>query len=126
MESVLISFKAKNGDVLFPSNNLSYGNVVKINQIILAKLKDLGINFSQGCQEKTLTGVVPDGVNINISGLLSEGSQIYPIYVIDQNDHLVGFWKNGCWFDDESCNMAYVQQWYDDELEFDPHPILLA
>lgn len=126
MESVLMRLKAKNGDVLFPSRGLKYGSTVKINQMTLAKLKDLEIIFSTSCHDNILTGVIPDEVDVNVSGLLSEGSQIYPIYVIDQNDHLVGFWKNGCWFDDESCDMAYVQQWYDDELEFDPRPILLA
>lgn len=126
MESVLMRLKAKSGDVLFPSRGLKYGNTVKINQTTLVKLKELGVVFHPDCQEKITTGVIPDEVDVNVSGLLSEGSQIYPIYVIDQNDHLVGFWKNGCWFDDESCDMAYVQQWYDDELEFDPRPILLA
>ena len=126
MESVLIRFKAKNGDILFPSSNLKYGNTVKINQTTLEKLKDLGIIFSQSCHDKILTGVVPDEVNVNVYSLLSDEARIYPIYVIDQNDHLVGFWKNGCWFDDESCDLGDLQQRLDEKLDFKPHHMLLA
>lgn len=125
MESVLMRLKAKSGDVLFPSRGLKYGNTVKINQMTLAKLKELGVVFNPDCQEKITTGLVPDEVDVNVSGLLSEGSQIYPIYVIDQNDHLVGFWKNGCWFDDKSCDLNLVQQRLN-ESDLEPHPFLLA
>ena len=117
--------KAKSGDVLFPSRGLKYGNTVKINQMSFIKLKDLGVVFSEGYQENVLTGLVPDEVDVNLSGLLSKETQIYPIYVVDQNDHLVGFWRNGRWFDDKSCNLGLVQQRLN-ESDLEPHPFLLA
>lgn len=126
MELILINLKAKGGDVLFPSVSLKYGNTVKITQKTLDELKSFGVNFDQCYQTNILTGIVPDRAKVNISGLLSDGSQVYPIYVIDRDDHIIGFWKNGRWFNSKSSNLAYVQKRFDQDLEFDSRPISLA
>jgi len=44
--------------------------------------------------------------SVNLSRLLSSNRRSYPIYLMDKTDELIGFWRNGFWFDDQNAEIS--------------------
>jgi hypothetical protein len=116
-------------DVLFPSEELVYGNLVRVDKKTLSLMKAIGIKFDDEMDDAT--GVYWGTIDVSavrlvdLSRLLSFGRRSHPIYLRDEAGMLVGFWQNGFWFDDWNAEIGRCGL-YLEGVMMTPVPIHLA
>ena len=97
-------------DVLFPSQELTYGSLVEADEKTFELMKTIGIKFDDEMDDATgvYLGTIDVSAvkSVNLSRLLSSNRRSYPIYLMDKTDELIGFWRNCFWFDDQNAAIS--------------------
>lgn len=114
-------------DVLFPSREFTYGNLINVDDLILKRMKTIGIKFGEMDATGVYLGVIDGSMtkSIDLSRLLSSGRRSYPIYLMGETDELIGFWQGGFWFDDQNAEISRYDR-YLERVTMTPVPICLA
>lgn len=127
METELVCLKTSETDLLFPSTNFTYGSILKVTREVFLKMEEAGIVFDkEKRQDGVRVGMIPDGEAVDVSCFLSRGRRIYPVYAINQEDSLIGFWKNGVRFGKEDCDLLAIGRRFKRNSVTVSHPIVLA
>jgi len=125
---VQVVTKPNRHDILFPSQDLTYGSIVSVDDKTLELMKAIGVVFADGLDSaRVLVGTIDVSAVklIEMSRLLSFDKRSFPIYLVDQADNFLGLWQNGFWFDDRNANLDRIGECLEG-VAMSPRPICLA